>query len=107
MDTVAKPMRENRTIIVDVQHETTDVQLLGDGKAFLALVMAFILCLGFQLKHKATWRGGGCLDAPLAVRPCPPVGAHYCKPKNKYQRFVEFYTHEVVCKRLTPLVTRG
>jgi hypothetical protein len=61
MDTVAKPMRENRTIMVDVQHETTDVQLLGDGKAFLALVMAFILCLGFQLKHKATWRGGGCL----------------------------------------------
>ncbi len=61
MGTVAKPMRENRTIIVDFQHETTDVQLLGDGKAFLALVMAFIRSLGFQLKHKATCRGGGCL----------------------------------------------
>jgi hypothetical protein len=61
MGTVAKPMRENRTIIVDFQHETTDVQLLGDGKAFLELVMAFILSLGFQRKHKATWRGGGCL----------------------------------------------
>ena len=33
----------------------------GDGKAFLALVIAFILSLGFQLKHKATWRSGGCL----------------------------------------------
>jgi hypothetical protein len=29
--------------------------------AFLELVMAFILSLGFQLKHKATCRGGGCL----------------------------------------------
>jgi hypothetical protein len=61
MGTAAKPMRENRTIIVDFQHETTYVQLLGDGKAFLELVMAFILSLGFQLKHKATCRGGGCL----------------------------------------------
>jgi len=58
MGTVAKPMREHRTIIVDFQHETTDVQLLGDGKAFLALGMAFILSLGFPLKHKATWCGG-------------------------------------------------
>src|SRR5262245_18379168 len=61
MGTAAKPMRENRTIIVDFQNETTYVQLLGDGKAFLELVMAFILSLGFQLKHKATCRGGGCL----------------------------------------------
>ena len=37
------------------------MQLLDDGKAFLELVMAFILSLGFQLKHKATCRGGGCL----------------------------------------------
>jgi hypothetical protein len=35
--------------------------LLGDGKAFLECVLAFILSLGFQLKHKATCRGGGCL----------------------------------------------
>jgi hypothetical protein len=61
MDTAAKPTREKRTIIVDFQNETTYVQLLGDGKAFLELVMAFILSLGFQLKHKATCRGGGCL----------------------------------------------
>jgi hypothetical protein len=61
MGTAAKPTRENRTITVDFQNETTYFQLLGDGKAFLELVMAFILSLGFQLKHKATCSGGGCL----------------------------------------------
>ena len=58
MGTVAKPLRDNRTIMVDFPHETPDVQLVGDGKAFLALGMAFILSLGFPLKHKATWCGG-------------------------------------------------
>ena len=61
MGTAAKPTRENRTITVDFQNETTYLQLLGDGKAFLELVMAFLLSLGFQLKHMATCRGGGCL----------------------------------------------
>src|ERR671927_1342263 len=53
--------RENRTITVDFQDEATYMQLLGDGKAFVELVIAFILSLGFQLKHKATCQGGGCL----------------------------------------------
>src|SRR4030095_13394764 len=57
----ARQPRENRTITVDFQNEATYVQLLGDGKAFVELVMAFILSLGFQLKHKATCQGGGCL----------------------------------------------
>src|SRR6266699_248266 len=57
----ARQTRENRTITVDFQNEATYVQLLGDGKAFVELVMAFILSLGFQLKHKATCQGGGCL----------------------------------------------
>ena len=35
--------------------------LPGDGKAFVECVMAFILSLGFQLKHKATCSGGGCV----------------------------------------------
>ncbi len=61
MGTAAKPTRENRTITVDFQNETTYFQLLGNGKAFLELVTACILSLGFQLKHKATCRGGGCL----------------------------------------------
>jgi hypothetical protein len=57
----ARQTRENRTITVDFQNEATYMQLLGDGKAFVELVMAFILSLGFQLKHKATCQGGGCL----------------------------------------------
>src|ERR671933_198190 len=57
----ARQTRENRTITVDFQNEATYRQLLGDGKAFVELVMAFILALGFQLKHKATCQGGGCL----------------------------------------------
>jgi hypothetical protein len=61
MDTAAKPTRENRTITVDFQNETTYTHLLGDGKAFLEFVFAFLLSLGFQLTHKAACRGGGCL----------------------------------------------
>ena len=61
MRNTARQTRENRTITVNFQNEATYVQLLGDGKAFVELVMAFILSLGFQLKHKATCRGGGCL----------------------------------------------
>src|SRR6266576_2509825 len=57
----ARQTRANRTITVDFQNEATYFQLLGDGKAFVELVVAFILSLGFQLAHKATCRGGGCL----------------------------------------------
>src|SRR6266536_1523196 len=61
MRNTARQTRENRTITVDFQNETTYVQLLGDGKAFVECVLAFLLTLGFQLLHKATCRGGGCL----------------------------------------------
>jgi hypothetical protein len=61
MGQAAKPIRQNRTITVDFQDETTYIQLLDDGKAFVELVLAFLLALGFQLRHKATCRGGGCL----------------------------------------------
>src|SRR5215831_16598267 len=57
----ASQTRENRTITVDFQNEATYMQLLGDGKAFLECVLAFLLALGLQLKHQATCRGGGCL----------------------------------------------
>jgi hypothetical protein len=53
--------RENRTITVDFRSEATYFQLLGDGKAFLECILAFVMAFGFQLKHKATCRGGGCL----------------------------------------------
>jgi hypothetical protein len=61
MGTAAKPTRENRTITVDFRSEATYFQLLGNGQAFLECVIAFVMSLGFQLKHKATCRGGGCL----------------------------------------------
>jgi hypothetical protein len=61
MRSQAKQPRENRTITVDFRSEATYFQLLGDGKAFLECVLAFVMSLGFQLAHKATWRGGGCL----------------------------------------------
>src|SRR6266571_6470112 len=61
MGTAAKPTRENRTITVDFQNETTYFQLLGDGKAFVEFVVAFLLSLGFQLTHKASCSSGGCL----------------------------------------------
>src|SRR5215510_14637156 len=61
MGTAAKRTRHNRTITVDFRDEATYCHLLGDGKAFLECVLAFLLALGFQLKHKATCSGGGCL----------------------------------------------
>src|SRR5262249_40682728 len=59
MQNTARQTRENRTITVDFQHEATYCQLLGDGKAFVEFVLAFILSCGFQLKHKAMCRDGG------------------------------------------------
>ena len=49
MRSQAKQPRANRTITVDFQNEATYFQLLGDGKAFLEFVFAFLLSLGFQL----------------------------------------------------------
>jgi hypothetical protein len=61
MGTAAKPTRAHRTITVDFRNEATYFRLLEDGKAFLEFVFAFILSMGFQLTHKATCGGGGCL----------------------------------------------
>src|SRR5262247_3378041 len=61
MGTAAKRTRANRTITVDFRDDATYVQLLGDGKAFVEFVGAFLLSLGFQLAHKTTCHGGGCL----------------------------------------------
>src|SRR5213594_798791 len=61
MQNTAHQTRENRTITVNFRDEATYFQLLGDGKAFLECILAFVLSLGFQLKHKATCSGGGCL----------------------------------------------
>ena len=61
MGRAVKSTRQNRIITVDFHDEATSFQLLNDCKALVELVIAFILALGFQLRHKATCRGGGCL----------------------------------------------
>ena len=61
MGTAAKLRRENRTITVDFRDEATYFHLIADGKALVECVLAFVLAIGFQLKHKATCDGGGCL----------------------------------------------
>jgi hypothetical protein len=60
MGKAATQTRENRTVTVDFRDAATDFQLLGDGKAVLACVLACLLALDFQLKHKAICDGGGC-----------------------------------------------
>ena len=77
MPSPAKLTRENRTITVDFQDETTYVRLMDDGKAFVEFVLAFLLSLGFQLTHKATCRGGGVSHPPLALCPRPSGWAHH------------------------------
>src|SRR5499425_2731069 len=52
MSNTTRQTRANRTITVDFQNEATYGQLLGDGKAFIECVLAFLLALGLQLKHK-------------------------------------------------------
>jgi hypothetical protein len=61
MRNTTRQTRENRTITIDFHDEATYLQLLGDGKAFVEFVLACLLALCFQLAHKATCRGGGCL----------------------------------------------
>src|SRR5256884_8578132 len=61
MGTAAKPTREHRPVTGDFRDEATDFCLIADGKALLECVIAFLLSLGFQLKHQATCHGGGCL----------------------------------------------
>src|SRR5216684_342165 len=59
MGQIVKATRENRTITVDFQDQTTYFRLLDDTTAFVEFVLAFFLSLGFQLKHKSTCPGGG------------------------------------------------
>src|SRR6266853_5979219 len=61
MGHATKPTRQNCTITVDFHDETTYFQLLGDSKAFVECVLAFLLALGFQLTHKASCSAGSSL----------------------------------------------
>lgn len=55
---MAKQKRENRTITIDFNDEATYHDLCQDGQAFIEFVVAFIMSLGFQLKHKCSCQGG-------------------------------------------------
>jgi len=57
----AKAARQNRTITVDFQDQSTYFQLISNGKAFVEFVLAFILSIGFQLNHKSTCTRGSSL----------------------------------------------
>ena len=61
MRNTARQTRDNRTITVDFHDETTYFKLLDDRRAFVEFVLAFLLALGVQLKHKVACGGGGCL----------------------------------------------
>src|SRR2546427_4349116 len=58
MGQAAKPTRHNRTLTIDFHDETTYAELLGNTKAFVEFVLAFLLALGFQLLHKASCSEG-------------------------------------------------
>src|SRR5919109_2245187 len=57
----AKSPRQNRPITVDFHDETTYAALIGNPKAFVEFVLAFLLSLGFQLLHKGSCNAGGSL----------------------------------------------
>ena|SRR5258706_87690 len=57
----AKPTRHNRTITVDFHDETTYFALVGNTKAFVEFVVAFLLSIGFQLLHKTRCSVGSSL----------------------------------------------
>ena len=61
MGQAAKPTRHHRTLTIDFHDETTYAELLGNTKAFVEFVLAFLLALGFQLLHKASCSEGGSL----------------------------------------------
>src|SRR6266446_2999691 len=61
MGHAAKPTRHNRTLTIDFHDETTYAELLGNTKAFVEFVLAFLLSRGFQLLHKASCSEGGSL----------------------------------------------
>jgi hypothetical protein len=106
MRTTARSTRDNRTITVDFQRKATYVQLLSDGKAFVECVLAFLLALGFQLKHKApvavagsspttpmmsvfAWEesSSGVSSAPRVVRCAPSCPTSSCRIARCRQRW--------------------
>ena len=73
MSKSVKPARQNRTITVDFLDETTYHQLCGDGPRFIDFVTAFILSIGFQLKHPTDGRQTSRISATAQVSGSPAI----------------------------------
>jgi hypothetical protein len=58
MSNPPKRPRQNRSITVDFNSEATYHRLCQNGPGFLDFVVAFLLSLGFQLRHKCNCPGG-------------------------------------------------
>src|SRR5215470_8136909 len=83
MGKATKRTRENRTITIDFRDEATYCHLLGDRKAFLECILAFILSLANLAKASSLFRafGEGWKDYSLQARryrcwPLLPTIAH-------------------------------
>jgi len=75
MRNAAKRTRENRTITVDFRDEATYFRLMKAARRFFECVIAFLLALGFQLKHQATVAGEGPLTRHSALYPSGSMGS--------------------------------
>ena len=73
MGQTVKATRENRTITVDFQDQTTYFRLLDDTKAFVEFVLAFFLSLGFQVVLEDN---NGHLKQLAALCPPRPRASH-------------------------------
>ena len=85
MQKSARQTRENRTITINFQNEATYFQLLGNDKAFIECVLAFVLAIGFQLMHKATCSGGGVSRHSHYVRRPAGRSHHLAHPVHAVQ----------------------
>lgn len=45
-------MRENRSVTVDFGTEEAYYRLLTNGRAFIKFIIAFVMSIGFQFKHR-------------------------------------------------------
>ncbi len=54
---VCRKKRQNRTVHVDFQDESTYHRLIEDGSSFVEFVVAYVLSIGFQFAHKCHCSG--------------------------------------------------
>ena len=57
-DMTMKRIRQDRTITIDFKTTEAYLKIIQDGKAFIEFVIAFLVSIGVQLKHKKDCPGG-------------------------------------------------